>query len=53
MAEEKKVKLTNKTQGVVVAGQIRLNPGQTVEIAESKISEGLKRLIGKGVEKVG
>lgn len=48
---EKKVKLTNKTQGVVVAGQIRINPGQTIEVPENKISEGLRRLIGKGVEK--
>lgn len=55
MAEEKKVKLVNTTKSVVVAGQIRLmpsgNPGDSVEMLESKIPEGLKRLIGAGIKK--
>ena len=55
MPEEKKVKLTNTTKSVINAGQIRLMPagnvGSTIEIVESKIPEGLKRLIGAGVKK--
>jgi len=53
MAESKVVTLKNKTRNVIVSGAIRILPGQSVEIPESKISEGLKRLIGAGLEKVG
>jgi hypothetical protein len=49
--QDKVVKLTNTTRNIVVSGQVRIAPGQTLEIPESKISEGLKRLIGAGLKK--
>jgi len=50
---DKIVKLTNGTPSVIVSGQIRIAPGASIEIHESKISEGLKRLIGHGLSKTG
>jgi len=49
--QDKVVKLTNTTKTVIVSGHVRIAPGATLEIAESKISEGLKRLIGTGLKK--
>jgi hypothetical protein len=49
--QDKVVKITNTTRNIIVSGQVRIAPGATLEIAESKISEGLKRLIGAGLKK--
>lgn len=49
--QDRIVKLTNVTKSVIVSGQVRIAPGATLEIAESKISEGLKRLVGAGLKK--
>jgi hypothetical protein len=52
---DKMVKITNKSQVIVNSGQLRIMPGQSVQLPESKISEGLKRLLaspGSGLEKV-
>ena len=50
----KKVKLRNKTNNVIVSGAIRIQPrgkdGDTIEIPESKISEGLKKIIPSALE---
>lgn len=53
MAEvkDKVVKLTNTGPTVIVDKQIRIMPGQTLTLPESKISEGLKRMIGAGLTK--
>lgn len=53
---EKQVKIVNKGKNVINSGQVRLMPGGEITIPESKISEGLKRLLampGSGLEKVG
>jgi len=50
---DKKVKLRNKTKSVIVSGPIRIMPGAEIEIFESKISEGMKRIIGTALEKIG
>lgn len=49
--QDKVVRLTNVTRNFIVSGQVRIAPGATLEIPESKISEGLKRLIGAGLKK--
>jgi hypothetical protein len=49
--KDKKVRLTNTTRNVVVSGAIRIMPGQGIDIPESKIPEGLKRMIGAGLSK--
>lgn len=53
MAEvkDKIVKLTNTGSSVIVDKQVRIMPGQSLQIPESKISEGLKRMIGAGLTK--
>ena len=51
MADEKK-KLQNTGKTILVAGQIRIPPGGTIEIRESRIPEGLRRLIGTIVKEV-
>lgn len=53
---EKQVKIVNKGKNVINSGQVRLMPGGEITMPESKISEGLKRLLampGSGLEKVG
>jgi hypothetical protein len=53
---EKQVKIVNKGKNVINSGQVRLMPGGEITIPESKVSEGLKRLLampGSGLEKVG
>lgn len=63
MADQKTVdrivKIVNKSKAVINSGQIRImpagSPGDSIELPESKISEGLKRLLalpGSGLEKV-
>lgn len=54
-AVEKQVKIVNRGKNVINSGQIRLMPGGEITLPESRISEGLKRLLampGSGVEKV-
>lgn len=46
-AVEKSVTLTNKTPNVVVSGAIRIMPGESLVLPESKLSESLRRLVGK------
>lgn len=52
-APEEMVQLRNDTTHIVNAGQIQFAPsgaaGDTLTIAKSKISEGLRRLIGNGI----
>jgi hypothetical protein len=52
-APEEMVGLRNDTTHIVNAGQIQFAPsgsqGDTIMIAKSKISEGLRRLIGNGI----
>jgi len=53
MAEvkDKTVKLSNTGTTVIVDKQVRIMPGQSITLPESKISEGLKRMIGAGLTK--
>lgn len=55
-SQVKKVKLRNKTNNVIVSGAIRFQPrgkeGDTIEIPENKISEGLKKIIPSALELV-
>lgn len=44
---EEIVKLKNVTGSVVVAGAIRIRPGETVELKKGRLPEGLRRLVGK------
>lgn len=48
---EKVYEISNESQVVVSSGQIRIMPkgvkGSVVRVAESKISEGLKRLLNQ------
>jgi hypothetical protein len=54
-SQEKMIRLRNKTNNVIVSGAIRIQPrgkeGDTIVIAESKISEGLKKIIPSALEK--
>lgn len=51
MADTKIVTLVNTGRTVVVSGPIRIAPGQSIQIDESRIPEGLKRLIGSTLER--
>ena len=52
MAEAKTIKLQNETKTVVVAGQIRIKPGEILEIKKDRCPEGLRRIIGKELKEV-
>lgn len=47
---EKILKLKNRSKAVIVAGAIRINPDDVVELPESKVSEAMKRLFGGALE---
>jgi hypothetical protein len=51
---DQQVTLVNTGKNVINSGQIRLMPGGAITLPESKISEGLKRLLampGSGLQR--